>query len=85
MSNNQTSISINKTYYDKYNCKFAFCESCYWFATILVKNKFENYLLFVRTECQKAIERNSHQNPTFLEHYQMIIEIIDWWTFFREN
>ena len=42
MSNNQTSISINKTYYDKYNCKFAFCESCYWFATILVKNKFNN-------------------------------------------
>ena len=40
-------------------------------------NKFENYLLFVRTECQKAIERNSHQNPTFLEHYQKIIEMID--------
>ena len=38
MSNKQT-ISINKNYYNKYNCKFAFCESCYWFATILV-NKF---------------------------------------------
>ena len=49
------------------------------------KNKFENYLLFVRTECQKAIERNSHQHPTFLEHYQNIIEMIDWWTFDREN
>ena len=49
------------------------------------KNKFENYLLFVRTECQKAIEHNSHQNPTFLEHYQNIIEMIDWWTFDREN
>ena len=49
------------------------------------KNKFENYLLFVRTECQKAIERNSHQNTTFLEHYQKIIEMIDWWTFDREN
>jgi len=36
----QTIININKNgYYDKYNCKFAFCESCYWFATILV-NKF---------------------------------------------
>jgi hypothetical protein len=49
------------------------------------KNKFENYLLFVRTECQKAIERNSHQHPTFLEHYQNIIEMIAWWTFDREN
>jgi hypothetical protein len=48
-------------------------------------NKFENYLLFVRTECQKAIECNSHQNPTFLEHYQNIIEMIDWWTFDREK
>jgi hypothetical protein len=45
------------------------------------KNKFENYLLFVRTECQIAIERNSNQHPTFLEHYQKIIEMIDWWTF----
>jgi hypothetical protein len=49
------------------------------------KNKFENYLLFVRTECQKTIEFNSHQHPTFLEHYQKIIEMIDWWTFDREN
>ena len=49
------------------------------------KNKFENYLLFVRTECQKAIECNSHQHPTFLEHYQNIIEMIDWWTFDREK
>ena len=47
-------------------------------------NKFENYLLFVRTECQKAIECNSHQNTTFLEHYQNIIEMIDWWTFDRK-
>ena len=49
------------------------------------KNKFENYLLFVRTECQKTIERNSHQHPAFLEHYQKIIEMMDWWTFDREN
>ena len=48
-------------------------------------NKFENYLLFVRTECQKTIEHNSHQYPAFLEHYQNIIEMIDWWTFDREN
>jgi CO dehydrogenase/acetyl-CoA synthase gamma subunit (corrinoid Fe-S protein) len=40
MYNNQT-ISVTKNYYDKHNCKFAFCESCYWFATILV-NKFNN-------------------------------------------
>ena len=49
------------------------------------KNKFENYLLFVRTECQKTIERNSHQYPIILEYYQNIIEMIDWWTFDREN
>ena len=40
MSNRQT-VSITKNYYDKYNCKFAFCESCDWFATILI-NKFNS-------------------------------------------
>ena len=45
----------------------------------------KNYLLFVRTECQKTIERNSHQYPIILEYYQNIIEMIDWWTFDREN
>ena len=49
------------------------------------KNNFENYLLFVRNECQKAIERNSHQHPKFLEHYQNIIEMMESWTFDREN
>ncbi len=42
MYNKQTISSVTKNYYDKYNCKFAFCESCYWFATILDKNKFNN-------------------------------------------
>src|SRR5215204_4849844 len=42
------------------------------------ENKFENRLLSYRTECQKIIERNSHQHPTFLERYQKIIEMIDW-------
>ena len=41
MSNKQTIISLDKKYYDKYNCKFAFCESCYWVATSLI-NKFNN-------------------------------------------
>ena len=41
MSNKQTNMCINKKYYDKYNCKFAFCESCYWFASIL-KEVFKN-------------------------------------------
>jgi hypothetical protein len=49
------------------------------------KNNFENYLLFVRNECQKAIERNSHHHPKFLEHYQNIIEMIESWTFDGEN
>jgi hypothetical protein len=40
-------------------------------------NKFENHLLSIKTECQKTIERNSHQHPTFLERYQKIIEMID--------
>jgi translation initiation factor 2 beta subunit (eIF-2beta)/eIF-5 len=48
-------------------------------------SKFETYLLSYITECQKTIERNSHQHPTFLEHYQNVIEMIDWWTFDREN
>ncbi len=41
-------------------------------------SNFENHLLSVRNECQKIIERNSHQHPTFLQRYQKIIEIIDW-------
>ncbi|HET9805622.1 MAG TPA: hypothetical protein VFP49_01805 [Nitrososphaeraceae archaeon] len=41
-------------------------------------SKFENYLLSYRMECQKIIERNSHQYPAFLERYQKIIELIDW-------
>jgi hypothetical protein len=43
-----------------------------------INSKFENYLLSYRSECQKTIERNSHQYPTFLERYQKIIEMIDW-------
>ena len=41
-------------------------------------SKFENHMLSVRNECQKIIEGNSHQHPTFLQHYQKIIETIDW-------
>jgi hypothetical protein len=37
------------------------------------KNKFENYLLFVRTECQKIIERNTHIN---ILHFLNIIKIL---------
>ena len=41
-------------------------------------SKFENHLLSVRNECQKIIERNSPQHSTFHQHYQKIIEMIDW-------
>ena len=41
MYDKQIIININKNYYDKHNCKFAFCEACYWVTTILV-NKFNN-------------------------------------------
>ena len=41
MYDKQIIININKNYYDKHNCKFVFCESCYWVVTILV-NKFNN-------------------------------------------
>jgi hypothetical protein len=43
-----------------------------------VNSKFEKYLFSFRDECQKTIECNSHQHPTFLERYQKIIEMIDW-------
>ena len=39
MYDKQIKININKNNYDKHNRKFAFCESCYWVATVLV-NKF---------------------------------------------
>ena len=39
-------------------------------------NKFENHLLFIKTESQKMIHPNSH--PTYNERQQKIIEMIDW-------
>ena len=39
---------------------------------------FENYLLSYRAKSQNTIDRNSHAQPTFLESYQQIIEMIDW-------
>ena len=39
-------------------------------------NKFENHLLFIRAERQETIYPNSH--PTYNEHQQKIIEMIDW-------
>ena len=54
-SNKQSIISINKNYYyDKYNSKFPFCESCYWFATILV-SKFNNF-----NRCYNSKKRDIH-------------------------
>ena len=41
-------------------------------------SKFEKHLLSVKTECQRTIQINSQQHPTFLERYQKIIEMIDW-------
>jgi hypothetical protein len=43
-----------------------------------VNSKFEKHLLSVRTECQKTIDRNSHQHPAYFERYKKIIEMIDW-------
>ena len=60
MSNKQT-IIINKNYYDKHNCKFVFCESCYWVATILV-NKFNMNHCYI---CKK--KRYSYGNNTNLK------------------
>ena len=31
----KTTIVIKNDYYDKNNCRFVLCESCWWFATIL--------------------------------------------------
>jgi hypothetical protein len=39
-------------------------------------NKFENHLLSIRAERQEMIHHNSH--PTYNEHPQKIIELIDW-------
>ena len=36
----KTIIPLDKDYYNKNNCKFILCDSCYWFATIL-KNVYE--------------------------------------------
>ena len=39
-------------------------------------NKFENHLLSIRDERQRMIYPNCH--PTYNEHHQNIIELIDW-------
>jgi hypothetical protein len=39
-------------------------------------NEFENHLLSIRTERQERIHPNSH--PTYNEHQQKIIDMIDW-------
>jgi hypothetical protein len=39
-------------------------------------SKIENYLLFIKTECQKMIHPNSHL--TYNERQRKIIEMIDW-------
>jgi hypothetical protein len=39
-------------------------------------NKFENHLLSIKDEHQKRIRINLH--PTYSEHHQKIIELIDW-------
>jgi len=28
-------ITVNKDYYNKNNCRFVLCDSCWWFATII--------------------------------------------------
>ncbi len=38
-------------------------------------NKFENHLLYIKTEHQEMIHPNSH--PTYNERQQKIIELID--------
>jgi hypothetical protein len=60
MTNSQTIINISKKYYDKHNSKFVFCESCYWFATILVEDKFNNI-----KQCYICNKKNIH-NGTIL-------------------
>jgi hypothetical protein len=39
-------------------------------------NKFENHLLSIKAELQNRIRPNLH--PTYNEHFQKIIELIDW-------
>jgi hypothetical protein len=39
-------------------------------------SKIENYLLFIKTECQKMTHPNSHL--TYNERQRKIIEMIDW-------
>jgi hypothetical protein len=39
--------------------------------------EFENHLLSIKTEHQKQIRPNLH-HPTYNEHHEKIIELIDW-------
>ena len=44
--------------------------------TKTITNKFENRLLSIRDQRQEMIHPSSH--PTYNEHQQKIIEMIDW-------
>ena len=41
MFTNKAITIINNNYYDKNNCKFVLCDSCWWFATILNDDVFK--------------------------------------------
>ena len=41
MFTNKAVTIINNDYYDKNNCKFVLCDSCWWFATILNDDVFK--------------------------------------------
>jgi hypothetical protein len=42
----------------------------------IIPSKFENHLLSIRAERQEMIHPKSH--PTYNDHQQKIIELIDW-------
>ena len=57
MLSNKT-LTVNKHYYDKSNCRFVLCESCWWFATILKDaSNISSNVLSVRKEEKLYIER----------------------------
>jgi hypothetical protein len=47
-----------------------------WINQTEATNKFENHLLSIKAERQKMIHPKSH--PTYNEHHEKIIELIDW-------
>jgi len=54
-------LTVNKYYYDKSNCRFVLCESYWWFATIL-KNVSK-----IISQCPKCKKKKKKKKKLYVD------------------